>query len=182
MNVIAILFWFHYISFNWQSHHSVVIMSVSNYRHLECLLNRLFRRRSKKASKLCVTGLCEGNSPATGKFPTQRASNAENISIWWRHHESSLFQVDPPGTPQIMIIFQYLWHCNFKQKRKTSGHSFRWAITLFYYHTLCVDRHIVDSINGATEYRRQNQAWAGSIMCLSTENVWWLTRSVLGPL
>ena len=34
-----------------------------------------------------VTGLCEGNSPVTGEFPTQRASNAENVSIWWRHHE-----------------------------------------------------------------------------------------------
>ena len=39
--------------------------------------NRLFRRRSKKTSKLRVTGLCEGNSPETGEFPTQRASNAE---------------------------------------------------------------------------------------------------------
>ena len=28
----------------------------------DCLLNRLFRRRSRKTSKLCVTGLCEGNS------------------------------------------------------------------------------------------------------------------------
>ena len=44
------------------------------------------RRRSKKTSKLPVTGLCEGNSPVTGEFPTQRASSAENVSIWWRHH------------------------------------------------------------------------------------------------
>ena len=42
---------------------------------------------SKKTSILRATGLCEGNSPVTGEFPTQRASNAENISIWWRHHE-----------------------------------------------------------------------------------------------
>ena len=48
-------------------------------------LNRLFRRRSKKASKLCVTGLCAGNSPVTGEFPAQKASKAENGSIWWRH-------------------------------------------------------------------------------------------------
>ena len=27
-----------------------------------------------------------GNSPGTGAFPAQMASNAENISIWWRHH------------------------------------------------------------------------------------------------
>ena len=61
--------------------------SVSNHQPHDCLLNRLFRRRSKKTSKLCVTGLCEGNSPGTGEFPAQMASNAENVSIWWRHHD-----------------------------------------------------------------------------------------------
>ena len=59
---------------------------VSNHRRLDCLLNRSFRRRSKKTSKLRVTGFCEGNSPVTGEFPAQRASNAEIVSIWWRHH------------------------------------------------------------------------------------------------
>ena len=52
----------------------------------DCLLNRSFRRRSKKTSKLRVTGHCAGNSPMTGEFPAQMASNAENFSIWWRHH------------------------------------------------------------------------------------------------
>ena len=60
--------------------------SVSNHQPRECLLSRLIRRRSKKISKLRVTGLCAGNSPETGEFPAQRASNAENVSIWWRHH------------------------------------------------------------------------------------------------
>ena len=46
---------------------------VSNNRRLDCLLNRLFRRRLKKTSKLRVTALCEGNSPVTGEFPAQRA-------------------------------------------------------------------------------------------------------------
>ena len=59
---------------------------VSNHRHLDCLLNRLFRRRSKKTSKPRVTGLCEGNSPVVGEFPAQGASNAANVSIWWGHH------------------------------------------------------------------------------------------------
>ena len=49
-------------------------------------LNRLFWRRSKKQSKLHVTGLCAWNSPETAEFPVQMASNAENVSIWWRHH------------------------------------------------------------------------------------------------
>ena len=60
--------------------------SVSNHQPHDCLLNRLFRRRSKKTSNLRVTRLCVGNSPGTGEFPAQGASNAENVSIWWRHH------------------------------------------------------------------------------------------------
>ena len=38
---------------------------VLNHQPHDCLLNRLFRRRSKKTSKLRVTGLCAGNSPVT---------------------------------------------------------------------------------------------------------------------
>ena len=51
---------------------------ISNHQPHDCLLNRLFRHRSKKPSTLRVTGLCEGNSPAdtTDRWP-QRASNAE---------------------------------------------------------------------------------------------------------
>ena len=60
---------------------------VLNHQPHGCILNRLFRRRSKKTSKLRVTGLCVGNSPGTGEFPAQRASNAENGPIWWRHHD-----------------------------------------------------------------------------------------------
>ena len=60
--------------------------SVSNLHPHDRLLNHLFRHRSKKTSKLRVTGLCAGNSPGTGEFPAQMASNAEHVSIWWRHH------------------------------------------------------------------------------------------------
>ena len=59
---------------------------ISNHLPHGCLLNRLFSRRSKKTSKLRVTGLSVGNSPGTGEFPAQMASYAENVSIWWRHH------------------------------------------------------------------------------------------------
>ena len=89
--------------------------SVSNHQPHSCLLNRLFRRKSKKTSKFRVTGLCVGNSPGpvnsphkgpvtrkmfpfddvimrpfvretTGGFPSQMASNVECVSIAWRHH------------------------------------------------------------------------------------------------
>ena len=58
---------------------------ISNHQPPDCLLNRLFGRRSEKIWKLRVTGLCVGNSPVTGEFATQMASNTENVSIWWRH-------------------------------------------------------------------------------------------------
>ena len=59
---------------------------VSNHQPNDCLLNSLFKRRSKKTSKLSDTGICEGNSPVTAEFVSQKASNAENTSIRWRHH------------------------------------------------------------------------------------------------
>ena len=45
----------------------------------------LARRRSKKALKVRVTGLCPWDSTVIGVFPAQKASNAENVSIWWCH-------------------------------------------------------------------------------------------------
>ena len=69
---------------------------VSNHEPRGCLLNRLFGHRSKKTSKLRVTGVCAGNSPVTGEFPAQMASNAENVSIWWRHHVYTFANVRAP--------------------------------------------------------------------------------------
>ena len=45
---------------------------VSNHQPHDCLLNLIFRRKSKKTSKLRVISLCEENSPVTGEFPAQR--------------------------------------------------------------------------------------------------------------
>ena len=42
---------------------------VSNHQPHNCLLNRLFGRRSKITSKSRVTGLCAWNSPVTDEFP-----------------------------------------------------------------------------------------------------------------
>ena len=46
----------------------------------DCLLIRLFKAQIKENIKA-------GLAPVTGEFPAQRASNAEKVSIWWRHHE-----------------------------------------------------------------------------------------------
>ena len=70
----------HFTEFHWCSgslHHQDSLQwrhndhdSVSNHQPYGCLLNRVFRRRSKKTSKLRVTGLCVGNSPH--KWPVTR--------------------------------------------------------------------------------------------------------------
>ena len=97
-----------------------------NHQPYECLLNRLFKRSSKKTSKFRVTGLCAGNSPVAGEFPAQTASNAEMfpfdhvIMLWLscpmnvegrpeRHDMlSTLFNVRD-GNPSVTGGFQYKW-------------------------------------------------------------------------
>ena len=78
---------------------------VSNHRPRHCLLNCILRRRSKKTSKIRVTGSCAGNSPVTGEFPAQIANNAENVSIWWRHHVFKCFKFD--ANKHLINIFLY---------------------------------------------------------------------------
>ena len=78
--------WYHHLTYSSQWRHNGHD-GVSNHQPHDCLPKRLFRRRSTKTSKLRVTCLCEENSPVAGEFPAQRASSAENVSIWWRHHD-----------------------------------------------------------------------------------------------
>ena len=93
--------------------------SVSNHQPRDCLLNRLFRRRSKKTPKLRVTGLCAGNSPVTGEFPAQMVSNAENDSIWWRHHQ--LTANSKTDSAFMACIFNYIhgkrWNDKHQDRR-----------------------------------------------------------------
>ena len=49
---------------------------------------------------------CVWNSPLTGEFPAQRGSNAENVSIWWRHIsvESFYFQRPCCSEPKTVLL------------------------------------------------------------------------------
>ena len=69
-------------------HYSDVMMGTmaSQITRLTVVYSTVYSGRSKKISKLCVTGIWAGNSPVTGEFPAQRSSNAENVSLWWCHH------------------------------------------------------------------------------------------------
>ena len=61
--------------------------SVWNHQPHDCLLNGLFRRRSKKTSKLHVTGLCVGNSPGPVNSPhkgpvTRKMFPFDDVIMW----------------------------------------------------------------------------------------------------
>ena len=76
-------------------HYNDVMMSsmASQITSLTVVYSTVYsRRRSNKISKLRVTGLCEGNSLVAGEFPAQMSSNAENVSIWWRHRVKTKYR------------------------------------------------------------------------------------------
>ena len=113
--------------------------SVPNHQPHHCLLSRLFGRRSKKTSKLRVTGLCAWNSPGTGEFPAQRASYAENVSIWWRHHvvkgrwvkenNTTVYIPMVPGmVSRIFCINYIICFCFNLESYKGHGRFDCWAI------------------------------------------------------
>ena len=83
-----------HISLRWRHNERDV---AENHQPHDCLLNRLFRRRSKKTSKLRVTGLYV----VTGEFPTQRPVTQKCFhlmrSSWTEHSRwfwiTSLFTI-----------------------------------------------------------------------------------------
>ena len=79
-----VICWSWLIKYSLQWHHNEC-NCISNYLCLDCLLNRLFRNRSKKTSKLKSHWPLCGEFTRTGEIPAQMPSNVENVSIWWRH-------------------------------------------------------------------------------------------------
>ena len=99
---------------------------VSNHHPHDCLLNRLFKAHIKETSKLRVTGLCEGNSPVTGEYPTQRSSNAENVSIWWRHNVIQSIQI----ALQTLRHWDREWEWPTFCRRHFEMHFLEWVLNI----------------------------------------------------
>ena len=89
---------------------------VSNHQPQHCLLNRLFRCRSKKTSKLPVTGICAENSPGTGEFPAQMASNAEKMFPSDYVIMCDLY-IFPLNSTWNIIFFAYMYKLEFWMQR-----------------------------------------------------------------
>ena len=84
---------FKHVSFFQTNHYGDVIIGTMAYQiaSLTIVFTQPFIRvQIKENIKFRVTGLCAEYSPGTGEFPAEMASNAENVSIWWRHHEMCL--------------------------------------------------------------------------------------------
>ena len=104
---------FSYIKVTSQEPHGVL-----DHRQFDCLLNCLFRLTWKETSKLALLALCEGNSPVTGGFPSQRDSNVESVSISRRHH---VFIPDPCNViglsleRSMFVQVDIYYYCNILQ-------------------------------------------------------------------
>ena len=71
------------------NHYDGIIMGViaSQMTSLAIVFSTVYldtdQRKHQSSASLAF---CVGNSPEAGEIPAQVASNAENVSIWWRHH------------------------------------------------------------------------------------------------
>ena len=93
-------------------------MVASRITSLTIVYSTVYSDADKKASKLCVTGLCAGYSPGPGL--AQMASNAENVSIWWRHHELQISH-GPIKQRMAFVIFSLVGEELTKRKLKNAG-------------------------------------------------------------
>ena len=113
---------------------------VWNRRRHDCSLNRLFRRRSKKTSKLRVTCLCEGNLPVTevqwrGKCFHLMTSSCHPLShtgcpdIGWKHiiiqtkFNIWLYKLCPANSSSVRVDTRSPLGYPCGRSRRGAGHS-----------------------------------------------------------
>ena len=95
------------------NHHSGVIMrTIASQITSDSSVAELFvQAQIKETSKLRGTGLCGGNSPVTDEFPAQKASSAEIVSIWWRHHDMTATEhITIRSYTHFMVYFVFILH------------------------------------------------------------------------
>ena len=77
--------------------------------------------RSKKTTKLRVTGLCEGNSPVTGEFPAQSPVTRKMFPF-----DDVIMQAITTGQPPPMVtIFDdnFVWQEHLRMNDLRNGKS-----------------------------------------------------------
>ena len=80
----------YYLNQRWLIHYSDVIMSamVSQITSVLIVCSTVCpgadQRKHQSSASLAFVG---GEPPVPGGFPSHMTNNAENVSIWWRHHD-----------------------------------------------------------------------------------------------
>ena len=96
-------------------HHSIVYSGADQRKHqssASLAFVRGIHQRHQMETFSALLALCEGNSLVTSEFPSQRASNAENVSIWWYHHVIMTLPIQATEIPCNLAPFliMYWWH------------------------------------------------------------------------
>ena len=114
--------------------------SVSNHQPHDCLLNRLFKRRSKKTSKLCVTGLWAENhrGPVNSphKWPvTWKMFPFDDVIMDYRHHRAQSSKPQAPLSPSnwsalYEVSARQSW-AEYSSRPKTDSRHQGWTIKDF---------------------------------------------------
>ena len=86
-----------------------------------------FKLTSNKTSKATVLVLCEGNPLVTGGFRTQRASDAESVSMSWRHHEMFVCIL-------MLIMLKFLHRVSFTSLKFVLSQTIAWCHKATSYH------------------------------------------------
>ena len=63
-----------------------------------------------------------GEFIGTGEFPAQMASNVENVSIWWRHHNINC-QLDPLSCKNKAVVIVEKYNTSLQQIQNSSFHD-----------------------------------------------------------
>ena len=136
---------------------------VSNHQPNDCLLNRLFGRKTKKTSKLRVTGLWEGNSPVTGEFPAQMASNAEMFpfdDVIMISFTSSVY------VSKILNTGSYTTGINNRsgQTNKTEIYNYKYSQLGCRYNIVNIYRDVASIVTEhESEYEFTNDTWLSAL-------------------
>ena len=64
----------------------IIHYSIQNHQLLDFLFTTLYQFTQRKHQSSALLAFCAGNPPVTSSIPTQRASNAGSVSMWWHHH------------------------------------------------------------------------------------------------
>ena len=92
-------------------------------------------------------GFCKGNPPVTGRFPSQKASNARIFFIWWRHHAGFNLTHQRLSSCRLLSV-EYLdtWRSDgMKDASNSSSPLKTWGLA---------DNRVTNSTNIATSIRR----------------------------